>query len=210
MKQFLIVSNLLHHPQKEFYANGTPWDVFRKTGEENLKNLARFCTEEIDWEIQCASQIIWENLDVSEYDSVIISGSPYNIDEDQAWITNQQQWLKHIAETKTHPPILGVCFGHQLIAKVLGGEIDTVPEYLIGEVAMRTEDEMYVTYANHEQYISKVPEGATVLGYGPHEIPYVIEYRKNLYGIQCHPERKVACPLSEGFWEKTMRGIFET
>lgn len=207
MKRILIASNLVHHPDKEFYAKGVPWDEFRKKGEENLQNLTRFCRSDVEWDIECASKIKWEEIDITEYDGIILSGSPYNVDENVEWIISEQKWIQTMLKN-SHPPILGVCFGHQLIAKSLGGEISYTSKYVNGEVPLATVEEIYITYSNHEQYVSVLPEGTEVLAYGPQNIPYVVKYDSKVYGIQCHPEKKVPCTLSEEFWKKTIQYIF--
>lgn len=206
MKQILLISNLVHHPDKEFYAQGSPWTQFRKKAEENLKSLTRFCISDVEWDMKCASKINWETLDTSDYDGIILSGSPYNVDESPRWIALQQKWIRSVLH-KAHPPILGVCFGHQLLAKTLGGEISST-EYIQGEVPFSTTEETYITYSNHEQYVSVLPKGAEVLAYGPRNIPYMVKYALGVYGIQCHPEKKVPCALSEDFWKKTIQEIF--
>lgn len=213
IEKFLLISNLAHHKNENFYTGGIPWNKFRKTAEKNLKNLTRFQKNKIEWTVISAEKISTQEFSkiISQnFTGIIISGSPYNIDDDEKWIEQEKNILKNIIQKK-HSPIIGVCFGHQLLADVYGGKVSQHEKYFKGNVPLITnEGDAYISYANHGQYISEVPKTAKVIANGPENMPYIIEYEKNVYGIQCHLERKVECPLSEKFWEKFLTNIFST
>ena len=208
---FLLISNLAPHPNEAFYTGGISWEEFRKESENNLKNITRFQKNKIQWTIINADTIAkkdFEKILFCPYKAIIISGSPYNINDDKQWIKEEKNILKNYIK-KNHAPIIGVCFGMQLLANIMGGEVSQHKKYFKGNVPFITSNgEAYISYANHGQYVSKLPKNAKTLAHGPENIPYIIEYKKNIYGIQCHLERKSKCPLSEKFWKTFFNKIF--
>ncbi|MBR5318797.1 MAG: glutamine-hydrolyzing GMP synthase [Peptococcaceae bacterium] len=95
-------------------------------------------------------------------------------------------------------PILGICYGSQLIAHMLGGRVETAPasEYghtevdihqdsvLFGDVSAKT-----VCWMSHTDYIAQVPEGFVITGYTPVCPVAAMEApERKLYAVQFHPE----------------------
>lgn len=95
-------------------------------------------------------------------------------------------------------PILGICYGSQLMAQLLGGRVATAPvsEYgktevevdtssvLFEEVAQRT-----VCWMSHTDYIEAAPAGFTVTAHTPVcPVAAMENPEKKLYAVQFHPE----------------------
>lgn len=95
-------------------------------------------------------------------------------------------------------PILGICYGSQLMAQLLGGKVATAPvsEYgktevevdtssvLFEEVAQRT-----VCWMSHTDYIEAAPAGFTVTAHTPVcPVAAMENPEKKLYAVQFHPE----------------------
>ncbi len=95
-------------------------------------------------------------------------------------------------------PILGICYGSQLMAWTLGGTVETAPtsEYGHTEVEVDTDDVLFegvskttVCWMSHTDYIAKVPEGFHVTAHTPVcPVAAMACPEKKLYATQFHPE----------------------
>lgn len=95
-------------------------------------------------------------------------------------------------------PILGICYGSQLMAYMLGGEVATAPvsEYGKTEVEINPASLLFgdvkpttICWMSHTDYIAKVPEGFQVTAHTFACPVAAMEYpEKNLYATQFHPE----------------------
>ena len=95
-------------------------------------------------------------------------------------------------------PILGICYGSQLISHVLGGKVATAPvsEYGKTKVDVNIESKIFkgvspstICWMSHTDYIEKAPEGFKIVANTPACPVAGMEYEeKNLYAVQFHPE----------------------
>ena len=67
----------------------------------------------------------------SECDAYLITGSPCGVNDGYAWIAELQTFIREVFAVGQ--PIVGVCFGHQLIAQSLGGHVERAKDgWLLG------------------------------------------------------------------------------
>ncbi len=95
-------------------------------------------------------------------------------------------------------PILGICYGHQLLAYMAGGRIDSAESsseygktqlYVENSPLFRDVDAQSVCWMSHRDYVSQVPEGFTVTGHTDHcPCAAMADEDRKLYGVQFHPE----------------------
>ncbi len=95
-------------------------------------------------------------------------------------------------------PILGICYGSQLVAYMLGGKVETAPvsEYGRTEVTVEKDSVLFegvsehtVCWMSHTDYISAAPEGFRVTAHTPVCPVAAMECpEKNCYAVQFHPE----------------------
>ncbi len=71
-------------------------------------------------------------------DFLLIMGGPMSVNDPESWIAKEQQFVK--AAMNKGIPILGICFGAQLLAKVLGGSVSPGPTFEIGMVPVTVTD----------------------------------------------------------------------
>lgn len=94
-------------------------------------------------------------------------------------------------------PILGICYGEQLICQLLGGKVEKSFEREFGKAEINiikdstlfSDVKNYQVWMSHGDHISKIPAGFQVLANTPKAPFAVIENpEKKIYGIQFHPE----------------------
>ena len=128
------------------------------------------------------------DLDPRDYDLIVSLGSEFGAyQDDLEWIAHEMDLLREAAEADV--PILGVCFGGQLLARVLGGEVFRSEKEEIGWLPVGSTDQELVPDGPWFQWhfdSFTPPPGARVVAenaVGPQA--YVIG--RNL-GVQFHPE----------------------
>ncbi len=134
-----------------------------------------------------------------EVKSVVITGAGAMVNDDDPWISECTEWLAQAA--KLSIPILGICFGHQLLAHALGGKVGNNPRGVeVGSVRIHlTEDaskdslfkgvpSQFTANVSHMQSVIELPDGARLLAYSEMERVHAFSHGDHLWGIQFHPE----------------------
>lgn len=69
--------------------------------------------------------------DLDGYDRLVILGSSSSVYASEDWIAAEIEWLRHV-----QLPVLGICFGAQLLSSTFGGSVERSPVYEIGWVTV--------------------------------------------------------------------------
>ena len=135
----------------------------------------------------------------SEISGAIVSGSHAMVSHRESWSEATGAWLAQLVASRT--PVLGICFGHQLLAHALGGEagdhpggieIGTVEVELTPEAAddplMHDLPPRFDAHVVHRQSALRLPEGAVRLAGNDFERTQAFRIGENAWGVQFHPE----------------------
>ena len=121
---------------------------------------------------------------------IILSGGPASVYEEGAPHPDR-------AVIETGAPVLGICYGVQLLAQFLGGEVKPSPrrEYGYAEIEKRADSELLAglpsplrVWMSHGDYVSVPPAGCTITAATDAAIGAVEDPARRLYGVQFHPE----------------------
>lgn len=136
---------------------------------------------------------------VSECAGVVVTGSHAMVTDDLPWIRSLEAWVALLLTAGV--PFFGICFGHQLLAKATGGEVDyhprgeetgTVEIHLLPESAedtlFRRLPKRFRVHATHSQTVIRLPENAARLAANGHDPNHAFRVGGNAWGVQFHPE----------------------
>ena len=137
--------------------------------------------------------------EIGAYGGVIVTGSAASVCHSQPWIDQLAQFI-HEAHLKG-VPILGVCFGHQLLAAVLGGRVQqaSAPEVGTVEIDFLTETPINAhvphtvkCFVSHEDEVVKVGVDCEIFAQSQKCAVQAFRHQSNrAFGIQFHPEMPV-------------------
>ncbi|GAA0485480.1 MULTISPECIES: glutamine amidotransferase [Tatumella] len=193
----------MHQPQIIIVQTGTPPEDIR----QQYGDLP-------DWFSQAIGVPLKEILVVRVFDGdelpapdprrlAIITGSWAMVTEKLPWSEKTAAWIRSAMAVSM--PLFGVCYGHQLMAYALGGEVrylDSVRETGCLSVSLReaakndplvgTLPDSFPAHLTHMQTVSRAPQGAKVLADSAADGHQIVRYGPNAVSTQFHPEFTVA------------------
>ncbi|MBR9763191.1 MAG: type 1 glutamine amidotransferase [Rhodobacteraceae bacterium] len=120
-------------------------------------------------------------------DGWIITGSRHGAYEDHPWIPPLEDLIREIYAEGV--PLVGVCFGHQIIAQALGGQVEKFSGgWSVGATRYTGEAGSKTLNAWHQDQVTLLPPGARVLASSPFCQYAALAYGDHVYTIQPHPE----------------------
>ena len=135
----------------------------------------------------------------AEVAGVVLTGSHAMVSEREPWSEALVPWLRAAVEAGT--PVLGICYGHQLLAHALGGEVAHHPDGVeIGTVTVERHavsegdpllgslPERFPAQAVHWQSVRRLPAQAVLLAGSAHEAHHAFRVGERAWGVQFHPE----------------------
>ncbi|GHC03346.1 glutamine amidotransferase [Thermomonas carbonis] len=130
---------------------------------------------------------------------VIVTGSAAMVPDRHPWSERTAEWLRDAAHAGL--PLLGICYGHQLIAHALGGEVGANEAGReMGTVRIHLhpaaqEDPLFAgladpfaAQATHLQSVLRPPADAIVLAHNDHDACHAFRWGRAAWGVQFHPE----------------------
>lgn len=137
--------------------------------------------------------------DLSMCDGVIVTGSHSMVTDEEQWSQKTARWLSDAVERQM--PLLAICYGHQLLAKAMGGvsgyhdegmeigtvEIHTTP-HAHEDVLFSDFPQSFMGHTIHSQTVMTLPEGAVRLAFNGHDGNHAFRIGECAWGVQFHPE----------------------
>jgi len=141
----------------------------------------------------------WEGCSEAKfgrYDGVVLSGSEAMV-SDERTVKLFSRELDALRDSST--PVLGICFGHQLLCRAFGSKVvrSAKPIERFVETEVVAPDPIFEgiprkmgVFEAHYEVVDSVPSGFKLLARSPTSTVGAVRHRKRpLYGVQFHPER---------------------
>ena len=137
--------------------------------------------------------------DINDVAATIVTGS-------SAFLTDLAPWNELVADYlrqlhSQNKPILGVCYGHQVLAWAFGGEVGFHPggreigtvdisltQQSAGDLLFASAPDAFKAQASHLQSVTKLPEDAVLLAKNSFEAHHGFRLGRTTWGVQFHPE----------------------
>lgn len=134
---------------------------------------------------------------------VIVTGSGAMVSDRHDWSERSAGWLRDAAHAGV--PVFGICYGHQLLAHALGGDVGDNPAgremgtvaldlgaAAAGDPLFAALPARFAAQATHLQSVLVAPAGATVLASSPLDAVHAFRWGDAAWGVQFHPEFSAA------------------
>ena len=150
-------------------------------------------------ELGVFSEIIsHKKISISQIDStvkgIILSGGPLNVYENNKYSFDKRILFKNV-------PVLGICFGHQILSKVMGGRVKQSKhrEFGLANIYKKNDSQIIQNFfknkksakvwMSHADQVSKLPNNFKVVASSQNSSFAIVENKiQKFYGVQFHPE----------------------
>ena len=150
-------------------------------------------------ELGVFSEIIsHKKISISQIDStvkgIILSGGPLNVYESNKYSFDKRILFKNV-------PVLGICFGHQILSKVMGGRVKQSKhrEFGLANIYKKNDSQIIQNFfknkksakvwMSHADQVSKLPKNFKVVASSQNSSFAIVENKiQKFYGVQFHPE----------------------
>lgn len=134
----------------------------------------------------------------------LITGSKFGAYEDHPWIQRLEQLIRDIVAADK--PLVGICFGHQIMAQALGGRVEKFSGgWAIGPQTYEFADGPRTVQAWHQDQVTQAPEGAETVASNDFCRHAALLYPGKAYSVQAHPE--IEAPYALGLVEVRGPGL---
>jgi GMP synthase (glutamine-hydrolysing) len=133
------------------------------------------------------------------FSGAVIAGSHAMVTQNLDWSLAVEAWLAPVVAAGV--PVLGICYGHQLLAKAMGGKVDFHPDGLeigtqsitltvdgLSDPLLKGLPPVFTAHTCHSQTVLALPPGAVNLAKNTHDPHHAFRLGHAAWGVQFHPE----------------------
>lgn len=130
------------------------------------------------------------------YDAVLLTGSKEDSFSNEPWVVDLRHRVSQLLEEKKK--LLGICFGHQLIALCLGAKVGRAPQgwgvgrmsydWHAAKLPLAPEDDKMALLVSHQDQVLELPENAVLLASNAHCPVAGYAVGEEVFCVQGHPE----------------------
>lgn len=134
--------------------------------------------------------------DSNKCDAFLITGSKASAYDKEPWIKQLEDYIKTLAEQQKK--LIGICFGHQLIAQALGGKVEKsnkgwgvgvmASEILMNKPWMQPAQQQFSLLVSHQDQVIELPDGAERIACSDFCINSSYQVSNHILTFQGHPE----------------------
>ena len=135
----------------------------------------------------------WSVVDMEFPDSIhaadgwLISGSKHGVYEEVPFIKPLEQFVREVYAAQI--PLVGICFGHQLMAQALGGKVEKFTGgWSLGRQLYQLDGNEVALNAWHQDQVIQPPAEARTIGTGDSCAHAALAYPGRAFSVQAHPE----------------------
>jgi len=157
----------------------------------------------------------------------LISGSKASVYDSSNWISAVSEFVRQL--WNEHRPVIGICFGHQLLAQVLGGTVEkchrgwglgVATNSVVQPQSWMVPHQGFLRLVvSHQDQVLTLPATSEVLAASEFCPYFMVQYGHSFLGVQGHPEfstllgrdlleahRESSCPERGPLWEESLKG----
>lgn len=149
-----------------------------------------------EWQMQIFSVINGEYpASMEDFDAVLITGSKFDSFADDDWIVRLRDYVRELFDAKK--PMIGICFGHQLLAHALGGRagrsdkgwgLGVMRYQVVDKAEFMDATDTVDLIVSHQDQVSDLPPGAVRLWGNDFCVNAAFVIPGRVLAIQGHPE----------------------
>ncbi len=148
------------------------------------------------WSFAIASIVEGDALpkNPTDYQAYLITGSRHSVNDDIAWIPQLEEFIVNVQKERI--PMIGICFGHQIIAKANKGKVEKSDKgwglgthnYQLHDDVPQSLPKTISHYAYHQDQVTEQPANSKCLGSNAHCSTAILTYDFPNLTFQFHPE----------------------
>ena len=154
---------------------------------------------------KCEAEISFQTFDIqldeypndlNEFDAYLITGSKSSVYDDEPWIERLMEFVRELNEQQRK--LIGICFGHQLVAQALGGRVEKSPKgwgvgvhtHIFNEIPEWHDGKTreFNILVSHQDQVIQNADGAKVLAGSDFCENAVCQLDNHVLTFQGHPE----------------------